>query len=91
MTSHPAGLWGLVSLICVKFRDPPLNCSGEIRPKAVGCGIFGRFFLKFDKSRPEVAGDITSVATLEYVGMESMQKLVILSQIVLEIQDCLTL
>ena len=27
----------------VKFRDPCLNCSGENRTKAVGCGILGHF------------------------------------------------
>ena len=25
----------------LKFRDPRLNLSEEIRPKAIGCGIFG--------------------------------------------------
>ena len=28
----------------VKFRDPRLNRSGDIRPKAEGGGIFGRLF-----------------------------------------------
>ena len=44
---------------CVTFRDPRSNRSGEIRLKAVGCGIFGRFS-NFDKCRPEGAGDVTS-------------------------------
>ena len=30
----------------VKFRDPHLNCSGEIQTKAVGGSIFGRFFFR---------------------------------------------
>ena len=28
----------------VKFRDPCFKSSEEIQPKAVGCGIFGRFW-----------------------------------------------
>ena len=43
----------------VKYRNPPLNRSREIRPKAVECGVFGRFSI-FDKCRPEVPGDVIS-------------------------------
>ena len=51
---------------CVKFRDPGLNHSGEIRPKAVGCGIFSNF----DKCLLETAGDVISGVALGYVGMD---------------------
>ena len=54
---------------CVKFRDPHLNRSGEIQMKAVGCDIFGRFS-NFDKSRPEVAGDVISDVAVEQVGVD---------------------
>ena len=47
-----------------KFRDPRSNRSEEIRPKAVGCGIFGRS-LNFDKFRSEVAGDVLSGVTVQ--------------------------
>ena len=43
-----------------KFRDPCLNRSGEIQPRAVGCGIFGRFS-NFDNCRPEVVGDVVQL------------------------------
>ena len=43
----------------VKFHDPRLNCSEESQPKAIGCGIFGRFS-NADNCRPEVTGDILS-------------------------------
>ena len=70
MTSHLAGLWGpTVPDRWVKFRDPRLNHSGEIRPKAVGCCIFSRFS-NFYKCRPEVAGDVISGVALEHVGMD---------------------
>ena len=47
----------------VKFRDPRLNRSGETQPKAVGCGIFGRFS-NFDNCQQEAVGDVISGATL---------------------------
>ena len=43
----------------IKFPDPCLNGSPEIRPEAVGGGIFDRF-TNFYKCRPEVAGDVIS-------------------------------
>ena len=33
-----------VPVKCVEFLDPRLNRSPEIRPEAIGGGIFGRFF-----------------------------------------------
>ena len=49
----------IVSDKCVKFCDPRLNRSGEIKPKADGCDIFGRFS-NFDYCRSEVASDVIS-------------------------------
>ena len=43
----------------VKFRDPCSNHTGEIRPKAVGCGIFG-CTLNLDKCQTGVANDVIS-------------------------------
>ena len=48
-----------VAVRCVKRCDPRLNRPGEIRPKAVECGIFSRV-LNFDKCRPEAASDVIS-------------------------------
>ena len=48
----------------VNFLDPRFNRSGKIEPKAVQCGIFGRFS-NFDNCRPEVAGDVISGAALD--------------------------
>ena len=45
----------------VKLRDARFNLSREIRPKAAGCGIFGRFS-NIDKCRPELAGVGVDVA-----------------------------
>ena len=53
----------------VQFRDPRLNSSGEMQPKAVGCGIFGRFS-NFDNWRPEVTCDVMFQATFEHVGVD---------------------
>ena len=50
----------------VQFRDPRFNRSGEIRPKAVGGGIFV-CFLSNDKCRPEVAGDVIFGAAMDQV------------------------
>ena len=58
---------------CVQFRYPCLNRSGEIRPKAVGCSIFGHF-PNFDKCRPEIADDVISGMTLGYVGVDVRAK-----------------
>ena len=57
----------------VKRRDPGLNPSGEIRPKAVGCGIFGRLS-NFDKCRPEVAGDFKFGVALVHVLVDVCEK-----------------
>ena len=38
-------MWLSISGTCVQFCDPSFNRSEEIRPKAVGGGIFGRFIL----------------------------------------------
>ena len=46
----------------------------KIRPKAVGCGIFGRFS-SFDKCRLEVAGDVVSGANVGQVGTDIPVKL----------------
>ena len=54
---------------CVKFRDPRLNRSGEIQPKAVGSSIFGRFLIS-DNCRPKIAGDVISAVVVEYIGMD---------------------
>ena len=58
---------------CVKFRDPRLNCSPGIQPKAVGGGTFERF-LNFHKCRPEVAGDVISRRSVESAGMDVRAK-----------------
>ena len=47
---------------CVKFYDPRLNRSLEIRPEAVGGSIFDRFFSNSHKCQPDLAGDISSRA-----------------------------
>ena len=52
---------------CVKFCDPRLNRSGEIRPEAVGCGIFCRS-QNFKDCQPEVTGDPISDFALDQVG-----------------------
>ena len=59
---------------CVKFRVPLFNRSGEIQPKTVRCGIFGRFS-NFDNCRPEVAGNVISGAALVHVGVDVPTKL----------------
>ena len=43
----------------LEFRDSSLNLSGEIRPRAVGMVIFGRFS-NSEKCRPELAGEFIS-------------------------------
>ena len=53
----------------VKFRDPRLNRSGEILPKAVGCGIFDRFS-NCDKCRPEEAADVIFGIALDYFSAD---------------------
>ena len=57
----------LVGLIvinkCLKFRDPRLNRSGEIR------------FSNMDNCRPEVAGDVISSVALDHIGMDVAVKL----------------
>ena len=61
MMLYPAGLWGWLTPMSENFCDPHLNHSGEIRPKAIGGGIFGRFS-HFDECRLEVAGDSFCIA-----------------------------
>ena len=61
----------------VKFRDPKLNRSGEIRPKAVGCSILG-IFSNFDKCRLEAAGDVISGVALDKAGVNVHTEFVIL-------------
>ena len=48
----------------VKFRDPRLNRSPEIRPEAVRGGILTAF-VNLHKCRPEVAGDVIFGVTVE--------------------------
>ena len=62
-----------ISHKCEQFSDPRLNHSEEIRPKAVGGGIFGRFS-NFDKCRPEATSDVISGARLKYVDMDVRAK-----------------
>ena len=69
----------------VKFRDPRVNRSGEIRHEVIGGGIFDSFFR--DNFRPEVASVVVSRAVVE-VGTDVG---VILGQTVLEIRQPLTL
>ena len=57
----------------VKFRDPPLNHSREIPPKAVGGVIFGRFS-KVENFRPEVASDVTSYVVVDPTGLDDRVK-----------------
>ena len=52
LTSYQADLCGWLSPISVKFRDPRLNHSGEIRPKGTKYRLFGRLS-NFDKCRSE--------------------------------------
>ena len=41
----------------------------KIRPKTIGSGIFGRV-PNLDKCRSEVADDVISGVTVDYVGMD---------------------
>ena len=59
-----------------KFSYPRPNLSGEIRPKAVGFGIFGGAS-NFDKCRLKVAGDVISSATLENFGIKCLPNVMI--------------
>ena len=54
---------------CVNFRDLRLNRSSEIRPEAVGGGIFDRF-CELYKCRPEVAGDVICGTAVDEVGTD---------------------
>ena len=56
--------------------------------KAVRCSISGRFS-NFDKCRPEAeaAGDAISGMAFDYVGADSLQALVILGWIVVDLFD----
>ena len=55
----------------VKFRDPNLNRSQEIPPKAVGGGIFDCFPYNF---RPKVGNDVISSIAVDNVGMDVAMK-----------------
>ena len=57
----------------VKFYDPRLNRSSEIRPKAVGCGIFCRFSY-LDKCQSDVASHVISGVGVDQVGVEVRAK-----------------
>ena len=61
---------------CVKCRDPRLNRSEEILPKAIECGIFGPSS-NFDKCRPEAAGDFISNTALDPLSRNVSASLVI--------------
>ena len=50
----------------MKFRDPCLNRSREVPPKAVGSGICSFFRYKF---RPDVEYDVISGMVIDHVGM----------------------
>ena len=67
-------VWPIVRDTPVKFRDPRLNHSREIRPKAVGGGIFNRF-LNVDNFQPEEVSDIISGVVVELRGMDIQVKL----------------
>ena len=68
MVSYPASLWGwLPSDKAVKFRDQRLNRSGDIRPVAIGGGIFDRFFR--NNFRPEVASDVISGVVVDQMSV----------------------
>ena len=53
---------------CVKFREPSLNRSREIQPKAVASGIFDSIFCY--SLRPEVHNDVISGTAVDNVGMD---------------------
>ena len=67
-------MWPTINHKVEKCGDPRLSRSGEIRLKAVGCSIFGRFS-NFDKCRPETAGDVISSVALAFVGLDVRAKL----------------
>ena len=56
----------------VKYPDPRLNRYREILPKAVGGGIFRRFFR--DNSRSEVDSDVISSADVGHIGVDEPVK-----------------
>ena len=66
-------MWLTVPDEFVKFRDPCLNRSAEIRPEAVGFGIFCRFS-NFDKCRPEAASDVISSTFVGSVVLDKCAK-----------------
>ena len=57
----------------VKLCGPCLNRSREIRPDAIGGGIFNNFFR--DHFRPDVVSDVIYGTTEGYVGMDVPVKL----------------
>ena len=59
----------VVSNHLVKFGDPRLNLSQEIRPEAVRGGSFDRV-LNFDNCQPEVVSDVISDAAVQYIGID---------------------
>ena len=55
---------------CVNFRALRSNRSPEIRPEAVGDGIFDRFFKTSNNCKPEAASDVKSGAVVQHVGVD---------------------
>ena len=70
------------------FGDSDETELENVRLKAIGGGIFDRFFSNFDNCQPEIASDVVSCVIVEPTGIKAHVKL---SQPVLEIYDCLTL
>ena len=58
----------------LQFRDARLNCSPEIRPGAVGCGIL-TVYSNFYQSRLEVTGDVISDVAVGLAGIDARAKL----------------
>ena len=62
--------WSWLDLTrCPPFGGQTKRRATKIRPKAVACGIFGRF-ANFDKFRPEGFGDVISGAAVGYFGAD---------------------
>ena len=55
-----------VELINVKFRDPRLSCSGEIRPRVMRDGIFANVFAITSK----VVSDVIFGVAVNYFGSD---------------------
>ena len=73
----------------LKFHDPRLNRSRNIRLKGVVTGIFDSFFR--DNFRPEVASDVKSGVVVDRRPVWVLAwNLIILGQTVLELFEPLT-